>query len=74
MTIFLLNKNLITFIIQFSVFSYIVMLFYNCNRRAFLRNFIKHFCFDFLNHFVKAYVNDIFIDNKMLKDHSSYIL
>ena len=67
------SEKLITFLIKFSAFKYLVMPFSLCNEPASWQHFINDTLFDFLYCFVQAYLNNILIYSKTLKDHRSHV-
>ena len=62
-----------TFLTRFGVFKYLVMPFGLCNGPASWQYLINDTLFDFLHHFVQAYLNNIFIYSKTLKEHYFHI-
>ena len=67
------SKKLTTFLTRFGTFKYLVMPFELCNGPASWQHFINNILFDFLHRFVQAYLDDIFIYSKTLKDHYLYV-
>ena len=67
------SKELTTFFTRFGAFKYLVMPFGLCNGPASWQHFINDTLFDFLHRFVQAYLDDIFIYNKTLKDNRLYV-
>lgn len=59
----------ITFLNKSGMFKYFVILFDLYNGSAFWQYFINTIIFDFLYCFIKAYLDHIFIYNKLLNDH-----
>ena len=67
------SEELITFLTRFGTFKYLVMPFGLCNGPSSWQHFINDTLFDFLHSFVQAYLDDILIYNKTLKDHRLHI-
>ena len=67
------SEELTTFLTRFGAFKYLVMPFGLCNGLASWQHLINDTLFDFLHRFVQAYLDDIFIYSKMLKDHRSHV-
>ena len=67
------NEDLIIFITFFSVFKYKVLLFNFINELMFYQQYINKVLFDFFNHFIQVYLNDILIYSKTCKEHINYI-
>ena len=67
------SEELTTFLTRFGAFKYLVMPFGLCNRPASWQHLINNTLFDFLHRFVQAYLDDIFIYSKTLKDHRSHV-
>ena len=67
------SEELTTFLTRFGTFKYLVMLFGLGNGPAFEQHLINNTLFDFLHCFVQAYLDDILIYSKMLKDHRSHV-
>ena len=66
-------EKLTIFFTRFGAFKYLVMLFKLCNGLASWQHFINNTLFNFLYHFIQAYLDHIFIYSKTLKDYRSYI-
>ena len=67
------SEELTTFLTRFGAFKYLVMPFGLCNGPASWQHLINDTLFDFLHRFVQAYLDDIFIYSKTLKDHRSHV-
>ena len=67
------SKELTTFLTRFGVFKYLVMPFDLYNGPAFWQHLINNILFDLLHRFVQAYLDDILIYSKMLKEHHSHV-
>ena len=67
------SKELTTFLTRFGAFKYLVMPFGLCNGPASWQHLINDTLFDFLHRFVQAYLDDILIYSKTLKDHRSHV-
>ena len=67
------SKELITFFTRFAAFNYLVMPLRLCNGPASWQHFINNTLFDFLKRFGQAYLDDIFIYSKMLKDYHLHV-
>ncbi len=67
------SEELTTFLTRFGAFKYLVMPFGLCNKSASWQHLINDTLFDFLHRFVQAYLDNILIYSKMLKDHHSYV-
>ena len=66
-------EELTTFLTRFGAFKYLVMPFGLCNGPASWQHLINDTLFDFLHCFVQAYLNDILIYSKTLKEHNSHV-
>ena len=66
-------EELTTFLTRFGAFKYLVMSFGLCNRPASWQHLINDTLFDFLYCFIQAYLDNILIYSKMLKDHRSHV-
>ena len=62
-------EELTTFLTRFGIFQYLLMPFDSCNRPASRQHLIKNTLFDFLYRFIQAYLDDILVYIKTLKDH-----
>ena len=62
-------EELTTFLTRFETFKYLVILFSFCDGPASWQHLINNTLFNFLYHFVQAYLDDILIYSKTLKDH-----
>jgi len=67
------SENLITFITFFNVYKYKVMLFKLINELAFFQHYINNVLFNCLHKFCQAYLNDILIYSKILKEHRTHV-
>ena len=67
------SKNLTTFIIFFDVFKYKILFFSLTNELAFYQQYMNKVLFNFLNHFVQVYLNDILIYSKTCRKHVDHI-
>ena len=67
------SEELTIFLIRFSAFKYLVMLFGLCNGLASWQYLINNKLFNFLHRFIQAYVDDIFIYSKTLKEYHSHV-
>ncbi len=67
------SEELTTFLTRFGAFKYLVMPFGLCNSPASSQHLINDTLFDFLHRFVQAYLNNIFIYSKTLKEHYSHV-
>jgi len=67
------SENLITFITFFNVYKYKVMLFKLINELAFFQHYINDVLFNCLHKFCQAYLNDILIYSKILKEHRTHV-
>ncbi len=67
------SKELTTFLTRFGAFKYLVIPFGLYNRPASWQYLINDTLFDFLHRFVQAYLDDILIYSKTLKDHRSHV-
>ena len=67
------SEELTTFLTRFGAFKYLVMPFGLCNGPASWQHLINDTLFDFLHCFVQAYLDDIFIYSKTLKEHHSHV-
>ena len=67
------SEELTTFLTRFGAFKYLVMPFGLCNGPASWQHLINNTLFDFLHRFVQAYLDDILIYSKTLKDHRSHV-
>lgn len=66
-------KKITNFITRFEGFKYLVIRFSPCNKRVSCQNFINNTLFDFLYRFVQAYLDDVFIYGKMLKNQYLHV-
>ena len=66
-------EELTTFFTRFAAFKYLVMPFGLCNGPASWQHLINNTLFNFLHRFVQAYLDDIFIYSKTLKDHRLHV-
>lgn len=67
------SEELTTFLTRFDAFKYLVMPFGLGNGSASWQHLINNTLFDFLHRFVQAYLDDIRIYSKTLKDHRSHV-
>jgi len=67
------SENLITFITFFNIYKYKVMLFKLINELAFFQHYINDVLFNCLHKFCQAYLNDILIYSKILKEHRTHV-
>ena len=67
------SEELTTFLTRFGTFKYLVMPFGLCNGPASWQHLINDTLFDFLHRFVQAYLDNILIYSKTLKEHHSHI-
>ena len=67
------NENLITFICSLKVYKYHVLSFDLTNDSFNYQHYMNDILFDFFNEFVQCYLNDIFIYNKLKKEHIRHV-
>ena len=67
------NENLITFICSLKVYKYHVFSFDLTNGFFNYQHYMNDILFDFFNEFVQCYLNDIFIYNKIKKEHIRHV-
>ena len=67
------SENLITFITSLDAFKYKVLPFSLTNELASYQQYMNEVLFNFLNHFVQVYFNDILIYSKTCREHVNYI-
>ena len=67
------SEELTTFLTRFGAFKYLVIPFGLFNGPASWQHLINDILFDFLHRFVQAYLDDILIYSKTLKEHHSYV-
>ncbi len=67
------SENLITFVTFFDVYKYRVMLFELINESTFFQHYINDVLFNCLHKFCQAYLNDILIYSKILKEHRTHV-
>ena len=67
------SEELTTFLTRFGAFKYLVMPFGLCNGPASWQHLINDILFDFLHRFVQAYLDNILIYSKTLKEHHSLV-
>ena len=67
------SENLTTFITSLSTFKYKVLPFGLTNGPAFYQQYMNEVLFNFLNHFVQVYLDDILIYSKTCREHVDYV-
>jgi len=67
------SENLTTFVTFFDVYKYRVMFFELINELASFQHYINNVLFDCLHKFCQAYLNDILIYSKILKEHKTHV-
>ena len=67
------NENLITFICSLKAYKYHVFFFNLTNGFFNYQHYMNDILFDFFNEFVQCYLNDIFIYNKIKKEHICHV-
>ena len=67
------SEELTIFLTRFGAFKYLVMPFGLCNSPASWQHLINDTLFDFLYCFVQAYLDNILIYSKTLKEHHSHV-
>ena len=67
------SENLIIFITSLSTFKYKILLFGLINELIFYQQYMNEVLFNFLNHFVQVYLDDILIYSKTCREHVDYI-
>ncbi len=67
------SENLTTFVTFFNVYKYKVMLFKLTNESASFQHYINNVLFKCLHKFCQAYLNDILIYSKTLKEHRTHM-
>ena len=67
------SEELTTFLTRFGAFKYLIMPFGLCNGPASWQHLINDTLFDFLHCFVQAYLDNILIYSKTLKEHHSHV-
>ena len=67
------NENLIIFIIFFDAFKYKVLSFNFINELTSYQQYINEVLFNFLNHFIQVYFNNILIYSKTCRKHINYV-
>ena len=67
------SEEFTTFLTRFSVFKDFVISFGLCNGPASWQHLINDTLFDFLHRFAQAYLDDILIYSKTLKEHHSHV-
>ena len=67
------SKELYTFLTRFTAFKYMMMPLSFYYRPSFWQHLIINILLDFLYCFVKIYLDNILIYNKMLKNHCLHI-
>ncbi len=67
------SENLIIFITFFDAYKYKMMFFELINESAFFQHYINDVLFKCLYKFCQAYLNDILIYSKTLKEHKAHV-
>ena len=67
------SENLTIFITSLSTFKYKVLPFSLINESVSYQQYINEVLFDFLNHFVQVYFDDILIYSRICRKHINYI-
>ena len=67
------SKDFIIFITSLNAFKYKVLLFSLTNGLVFYQQYIIEVLFDFLNHFIQVYFDDILIYSKTHREHVDHI-
>ena len=67
------SEDFTTFITFFDTFKYKVLPFSLINKSVFYQQYINEVLFNFFNHFIQVYLNDILIYSKICKKHVDYI-
>ena len=67
------SEDFTTFIIFFNTFKYKVLPFGLINESAFYQQYMNEVLFDFLNHFVQIYFDDILIYSRTYREHVDHI-
>ena len=67
------SEDFTTFITSLGVYKYRVLLFGLTNGPASYQQYMNNILFEFLNDFYQAYLDDILIYSKTLKEHKKYI-
>ena len=67
------NENLITFICSLKIYKYHVFSFDLTNDFFNYQHYMNDILFDFFHEFVQCYLNDIFIYNKIKKEHIRHV-
>ena len=67
------SEDLITFITFFSTFKYKVLPFGLINGPAFYQQYMNEVLFNFFNHFVQVYFNDILIYSRTHRKHINHV-
>jgi len=67
------SEDLTTFVTFFDAYKYRVMLFGLINEPAFFQHYINDVLFECLHKFCQAYLNDILIYSKTLKEHRTHV-
>ena len=67
------DKNLIMFIYSLKVYKYHILSFNLTNDFFNYQHYMNDILFEFLNEFIQCYLNDIFIYNKIKKEHIRYV-
>ena len=67
------SKDLTIFITFFNAFKYKVLPFDLINEPAFYQQYMNEVLFNFLNHFIQVYFDDILIYSKTHRKHVDYV-
>ena len=67
------SEDLTTFITSLSTFKYKVLPFGLTNGSVFYQQYMNEVLFNFLNHFVQVYFDDILIYSKICREHVDHI-
>ncbi len=67
------SEDLTTFITSFDSYKYHVMLFGLINEPTFYQHYMNDVLFEYLHQFCQAYLDDIIIYSKILKEHKRHV-